>query len=234
MNPKFVRMNYGTQGDLDQMVASRSLSGKEKWLTVTLCPGDFVLAARYDEATETGEVRLVGQVQVANSRLEIEWKPAQFSLLPSNQGIPKWRTMPSFNMRGDVAARYDLAGKCRCLFPATVAPAAQQGKGRGKELDVFSAPTPDPGYIYVIKSEYGYKIGKSRNLKDRTRLFSVKLPFPVSIEMSGWSPTYSQKERDLHRRFAHKRLEGEWFNLTGADLDLIREDLSAGRDPQKG
>jgi hypothetical protein len=144
MNPNFVRMNYGTQADLDQMTASRSLAGREKWLTVTLRPGDFVLAARYNEATETGDVRLVGQVQVATSRLEIEWKPVQFSLLPSSHGIPKWRTKPSFNMRGDVAARYDLDGKCRSLFPAAAAPVAQQGQERGKESHASSTPTPDP------------------------------------------------------------------------------------------
>lgn len=98
----------------------------------------------------------------------------------------------------------------------------------------FAAPTmpapyslagstkPTPGFVYVIRSEYGYKIGKTVNLKNRTRLFEVKLPFPISIEHYAWFEDYSHAERSLHLHYHAKRLEVEWFALNPADLAHIK------------
>lgn len=225
MKQRYIRVDYATVTELDQMTASRSLAGTEKWLTVTLRPGDFILAAQYKDVSRTGEVRLVGQIQVLQGRLEVEWKPARFNVHPTDAGRTQWITRPSFKFDTAVAARYNLEAECRQLFPISPTSSPQVAQSHHRASDASSRPASDPGYIYVIKSEYGYKIGKSKNLQDRTRLFSVKLPFPISVEISAWSPTYSIKERDLHRRFAHKRLEGEWFALNGADLNQIRATL---------
>lgn len=46
----------------------------------------------------------------------------------------------------------------------------------GTSACIASGPRDDPGYVYVIRSKYGFKIGKSKRLKGRTRLFEVKLP----------------------------------------------------------
>ncbi|MGB1262233.1 MAG: GIY-YIG nuclease family protein [Cognaticolwellia sp.] len=79
-----------------------------------------------------------------------------------------------------------------------------------------------PGYVYLIESEYGFKIGKTVNIKSRTSLFSVKLPFPIKLINYAWFDNYSKAERDFHVEFADKRLEGEWFALTGADVSKIK------------
>jgi hypothetical protein len=84
----------------------------------------------------------------------------------------------------------------------------------------------DPGYVYVVRSPYGFKIGKARRWRERTQLFHVKLPFPISVEMTGWFSNYSVAERNFHRRFHAKRLEGEWFDLSDVDLAQIRSELS--------
>jgi len=36
-------------------------------------------------------------------------------------------------------------------------------------------------YVYLIKSPYSFKMGRSRRLKERTRFFGVKLPFKVEL-----------------------------------------------------
>lgn len=77
------------------------------------------------------------------------------------------------------------------------------------------------GYVYLVRSQYGVKIGKSVNVKSRTRLFEVKLPFPISVEHYAWFDDYSYAERDLHRKFHAKRLEGEWFDLSKEDVAHI-------------
>lgn len=79
-----------------------------------------------------------------------------------------------------------------------------------------------PGYVYVIRSPYGFKIGKTVNMKSRTRLFEVKLPFPITVEHYAWFADYSTAEHELHRTFHAKRLEGEWFDLEPGDIAYIR------------
>ena len=76
--------------------------------------------------------------------------------------------------------------------------------------------------MYLIRSPYGAKIGKSVNVKSRTRLFEVKLPFPITVEHYAWFDEYSFAERDLHRQYHAKRLEGEWFDLSPADIATIK------------
>jgi hypothetical protein len=80
-----------------------------------------------------------------------------------------------------------------------------------------------PGHIYVLESPYGYKIGKTINLSERTRLFAVKLPFPNSLVHHFRADDYTAAERGLHLKYADKRLEGEWFDLTAADLADLRQ-----------
>jgi hypothetical protein len=85
------------------------------------------------------------------------------------------------------------------------------------------AKLPDPGYVYVLKSQSGaYKIGRSKNPEDRVRTFGVKLPFQIEFELLIRSEYHRKLERDLHKRFADKRLEGEWFQLSPEDIEALR------------
>jgi hypothetical protein len=102
----------------------------------------------------------------------------------------------------------------------------------GDGCAVLSSEGGDPGYIYVIKSQYGFKIGKSRQLHQRTRLFGVKLPFPIEVALTGWCSEYSETERALHREFAGKRLEGEWFDLNDSDLASLRQRFAQAQPPR--
>jgi hypothetical protein len=81
---------------------------------------------------------------------------------------------------------------------------------------------PRVGYVYLVWSEHGYKIGKSVNVRQRTRLFSVKLPFPIRVEHFAKFSDYSQAEKTLHDYFHGQRLDGEWFQLSEADIELIK------------
>lgn len=95
-------------------------------------------------------------------------------------------------------------------------PASAQARG--------SRPSPSPtgGFVYVIRSDYGFKIGKTVNMKVRTRLFGVKLLFPISIEHYAWFEDYTYAERQFHEMFHARRLEGEWFELNPQDLVKIK------------
>jgi hypothetical protein len=81
---------------------------------------------------------------------------------------------------------------------------------------------PTIGFVYLIWSQYGYKIGKAVSVKNRTKLFEVKLPFPIRIENYAKFSDYTQAERSLHLYFQDKRMEGEWFSLTEDDVAFIK------------
>lgn len=98
------------------------------------------------------------------------------------------------------------------------------------ELHMTSKKTPTlgevaDGYIYILKSDFGYKIGKSKTLKSRLQLFSVKLPFEFEVEGFYKVSDMSAVEIYFHRKYDDKRLEGEWFDLNKENLKELKAEL---------
>lgn len=79
------------------------------------------------------------------------------------------------------------------------------------------------GFVYILKSEAGqYKIGRAKNPDDRQETFTIKLPFRTEYELVIPSDDYEAFELELQRRFASKRLDGEWFALTSEDIEILK------------
>lgn len=74
----------------------------------------------------------------------------------------------------------------------------------------------------MLRSAYGYKVGRTRNMPDRMRTFGVKLPFLYTIQLCAWFDDHYAAEAGYHRIFADKRINGEWFDLAEQDIGLIR------------
>lgn len=77
------------------------------------------------------------------------------------------------------------------------------------------------GYVYVLQDVdvTGFcKIGKTTTPVDRLTHFDVKLPFAVRLVHVIETHDCSRLEAVLHNRFASKRVRGEWFKLTDADI----------------
>lgn len=79
------------------------------------------------------------------------------------------------------------------------------------------------GFVYLLKSPSGaYKIGRTKNPKDRKRTFNVKLPFEIEFISLIKTPNMVNLERQLHDRFSRKHIDGEWFNLNEKDVQYIK------------
>jgi hypothetical protein len=82
------------------------------------------------------------------------------------------------------------------------------------------------GYIYVLRAqkphEECYKIGRTNNPKRRLHDFAVKLPFRVESVITSRVFDMIAEEAELHKKFAGKRIDGEWFQLTSSDVALLR------------
>lgn len=101
---------------------------------------------------------------------------------------------------------------------------ARESAPRSQDNSPSGEPGATPiGFVYLAKGHPGeFKIGRT-NLVDRrlselgvtsavepVLVHEIKTDDPVGVE-AYW-----------HRRFADKRLRGEWFRLTGADVAAFR------------
>lgn len=243
---RFFRLDYRNDSALDEMVGTGTVSCPDQDFAMKLQAGDGILLARFDEGSRTGEVRAIGVVTTAPGSSvahRVDWARVALSLAPSSQGMKFWRqTKPWFQFANSVIPGYRLPQLFARHFSGASSPVPQSrgvaelgrnsaqtapdtAAGRDAEQDgggEFS-PSDRSGYVYLIRSEYGYKIGKTKRMKERSQLFSVKLPFEIDVIHYAWYGDYSAAEAALHRRFRDRRLGGEWFQLTASDVQSIKE-----------
>jgi Meiotically Up-regulated Gene 113 (MUG113) protein len=82
------------------------------------------------------------------------------------------------------------------------------------------------GYVYILKGDRYYKIGRTADIQQRLTPMTVKAPFPLEVVVLMPSQDMAHTEKSLHIRFAEKHRRGEWYDLTEDDLTLIREDYA--------
>lgn len=79
---------------------------------------------------------------------------------------------------------------------------------------------PVATYLMLNERNLYIKIGSSRNPVIREKTLQSEEPeitlIAVSFEGGG-----VLLERELHRRYAEKRLRGEWFNLSAEDVEQL-------------
>lgn len=201
--------------------------------------GDGVVAADFDAETQTGLIRYVGIITAGSgSQPAIHWRPLRAEIwVDTALGRRFWTTQPGFCFAERRVAGYGLHEMFAEQFglqPRSTA-AAQQPRVRAPRparipserlvpLEVIGEATDAPrgGYVYVLKSAYGFKIGRTRSIPDRMRTFGVKLPFVYSIYLCAWFDDHIAAESAYHRQFANKRINGEWFDVSEHDIAQIR------------
>lgn len=84
------------------------------------------------------------------------------------------------------------------------------------------------GYVYLVRLDKHYKIGISKNPKDRLKEFTL-LPYPLEDICIERVANYEQCEEELHLHFDNKRVRGEWFELDEEDIEYIKKYLEERR-----
>lgn len=79
------------------------------------------------------------------------------------------------------------------------------------------------GYVYLIRCDKRYKIGKAVDVEQRLR--AMVLPSKPEIIATGHFDTPYKIERELHRQYRHCREHGEWFRLSPDEVKAVKERL---------
>lgn len=77
---------------------------------------------------------------------------------------------------------------------------------------------PRQEVVYLLKAGPYYKIGKAKDLDQRVKQIKLQLPYSVETLHSIATDDSMGIESYWHKRFASKRVNGEWFLLTDDDV----------------
>lgn len=203
--------------------------------------GHGITIAAYDATTQTGVLRWIGVITgVSGSIREVDWKPTSAEIwVDTGTGRGRW-SGGAFGFAPSKIADYGLHELWSGSFPEmelrTTATMSERPKkalkprtssvdsGRLNPIEVIGDPMTGAksGVVYLLKSAYGYKVGRTRNIPNRMRAFGVKLPFIYTIPLCAWFDDCHIAEARYHARFASKRINGEWFDLDDGDIESIR------------
>jgi hypothetical protein len=203
--------------------------------------GHGIAIAAYDEAEQTGIFRWLGVITGGTGPTRtVEWKPTSAQIwVDTPKGRSFWQA-GAFGFAPKKVRDYGLhelwqehfeGMELRDHTPMTTKPTGPKkprtssiAPERLNPIEVIGEPTSGPkaGVVYLLKSAYGYKVGRSRNAPARMRPFGVKLPIIYTIPLWVWFDDCHAAERRYHETFGSKRINGEWFDLNESDIEQIR------------
>lgn len=85
-----------------------------------------------------------------------------------------------------------------------------------------SPKSPRSGWLYVVKCQDRYKIGRTIDLNRRLLELTKQVPFPLSLVHKSHHADINTIERSVHTKYEDQNIMGEWFKLTEGDLEWLK------------
>ncbi len=79
------------------------------------------------------------------------------------------------------------------------------------------------GFVYILEGQGGaYKIGRTFNPHERLKSWQTKMPYPPAHLHTIACENCIKAEIQLHKMYAEKRVNGEWFALNAEDVAYLK------------
>lgn len=138
-------------------------------------------------------------------------------------GFPSHNSFTRFGSKQQFAARIQKYCREREGYDdiiALCAPYAESWRTPSSRKEVATQETF--GFVYLMKSGRYYKIGRTNHVGGRERDLSIQLPDKVNTVHSIRTDDPVGIEAYWHNRFDPKRRNGEWFDLSNADVTAFK------------
>jgi hypothetical protein len=142
----------------------------------------------------------------------------------ADPALPSHNTFRRFGGLGELQNRLREFSAEHGLSDVAAAMGEQPGKQVAADpvLDGEGAQVLAEGFVYLIKSGRHFKIGKANSVEARHRQLKIQLPQVAEVVHRIKTDDPYGIESYWHRRFADKRLNGEWFALSAEDIKAFR------------
>jgi hypothetical protein len=191
--------------------------------------GDGLLLFNWFSDTRTASIKALGHVlqsDQSTAAVSISWKEVSFEIKPGSQGFRHWRDKWIVHLEPSRVDAYDLKNRFATAFndekflKTRVNSSYILRKNVDKDLESI---IPEQGFVYLMSDGELWKIGKALNIVSRKKQLERQLDKPLELLHSIQSDDYSRAEAEMHHRYKHCRIRGEWFDLTSSEFANILE-----------
>jgi hypothetical protein len=141
------------------------------------------------------------------------------------KGFPSTKTLARFGSKPELDAKvFDFCTRDAEFADVAAIYASSLAIGTGQQatsVEPLDASIPI-GHVYLLKSGRYYKIGRSNAAGRRERELAIQLPEKANTVHVIRTDDPPGIEAYWHRRFEARRLNGEWFDLTAADVQAFK------------
>jgi hypothetical protein len=189
--------------------------------------GDGLILFNWFSETRTAAIKALGLVEQSDQSagtVSISWREVNFDIHPGPQGFRHWRDRWIVHLEPTRVIAYGLKEHFAQAFGDNTFLNARLDSGfiLRKEVNKdIESIIPERGFVYLMFDGELRKIGKALNIASRKKQLERQLGKPLELLHSIQSDDYSRAEAEMHFRYKHCRIRGEWFDLSHQDLEAI-------------